>query len=189
MLGILQHLTSFWARRRWLPAQLSWIFFSGTFFSGINTGALIGARKITYAHCRFSVTVFEMPMKRFSQGGEICLFLLSQILPMAPRWRARMIQVESGCTRERGRRGRRPCGQGRTTQRGQSVDGGRQRGVRGIRSGGVESRVSAGGGSTWRGHGRGLLKRTLEGRIGVVEEDAEQRQARVPGRYLTSIWV
>ena len=98
-------------------------------------------------------------------------------------------QTESGCTRGRRRRGGRPCGQVRTTQRGQSVDGGRQRGVRGIRSGGVESRVSAGGGSTWRGRGRGLSKRTREGRIGVVEEDTEQRQARVPGRYLTSIWV
>ena len=66
MLGILQHLTSFWARWRWLSTQLSWIC-----FSGINTSALIGARKITYAHCPLSVTVFEMPMKRFSQGGEI----------------------------------------------------------------------------------------------------------------------
>ena len=46
-------------------------------------------------------------------------------------------QTESRCTRGRGRRGKRPCGQGRTTQRGQSVDGGRQKGVQGIRGGGV----------------------------------------------------
>ena len=37
MFGILQHLASLWARWRWLPTQLSWIFF----FSGINTGALM----------------------------------------------------------------------------------------------------------------------------------------------------
>ena len=48
-------------------------------------------------------------------------------------------QIESGCTRGRERRGRRPCGQGPTTQRGQSVDGDRRRGARGIRGGGVES--------------------------------------------------
>ena len=43
-----EHLTSFWTRWRWLPTQLSWIFFLGDFFAGINTGALIGAREITH---------------------------------------------------------------------------------------------------------------------------------------------
>ena len=160
MLGICSTWHHFGQDEDGFQLNLVEFFFLGNFFAGINTGALIGARKLT-------------------------LSILCHCL-----WNAHEEVLTRRCTGGRGRRGGRPCGQGRTTQTGQSVDGGRQRGVRGIRSGGgVKSRVSAGGGSTWRGRGRGLSKRTREGRIGVVEEDAEQRQARVPGRYLTSIWV
>ena len=39
---------------------------------------------------------------------------------------------------------------------------------------------------TWE---RTLEEKTREGGIDVVEEDAERRQARVPGRYSTGIRV
>ena len=164
MLGILQHLTSFWARWRWLP--------TADFSRGSTPVHWIGARKITYAQCPLSVTVFEMSMNRFSQGGEICLFLVKLFQRHRGgerEWSSNRIRLHPGTAKRR----KRPCGQGRTTQRGQSVDGGRRRGARGIRGEGVERRASAGG-STWRVRGRGLWKRTREGRIGVVEEDEEQ---------------
>ena len=70
-------------RWRWLPTQLSWIFFR------ISTGALM------VHHCLWNAHEEVLTRRRN-------LLVPSQILPMAPRWRARMMlkpnQVTPGRT-------------------------------------------------------------------------------------------
>ena len=155
MLGILQHLASFWEDEDGFQLNLFEFFFGSA---------------LVHWWC---ITVFEMPVERFSQGREICLFLV------------KFFQWHRGGEREWCSNGiRLHLGMGR--RRKEALWTGLHNPARPIswwrskiRGGGVESRASAGGGSRWRGRGRGLWKRTREGRIGVVEEEAEQRRARV----------
>ena len=80
-----------------------------------------------------SVTVFEMPMKRFP---------IKFVHWHTEEESENNTQTESGCTQGRGRGGTRPHGRGHTT-----LWANQRRGARGTRGGGIERRASAGGGS------------------------------------------
>ena len=155
MLGILQHLTWFWARWRWLSTQLSWIC-----FSGINTARFTdwckenNLRTLSIIrHCLWNAHEEVLTRRRN------CLFLVKFLQwhrGGEREWYSNRIRLHP----EEEGKGRRPCGQGPTTRRGQSVDGGRRmRCAKYKRRKGRVSRASAGGGSTWRGRGRGLWKK------------------------------
>ena len=178
MLGILQYLTSFWARWRWLSTQLSWIFFSGINTTENNLRTLSIIRHCLWnAHeevltrrrnCLFLVKFFQ-----WHRGGE-------------REWYSNRIRLHP----ETGKKRKEALWTGsHNPERPISWWRSKERCARHKRRRGRVSRASAGGGSTWSGRGRGLWKRAREGRIGVVEEDVERRQARVPGRYSNSIRV